>query len=198
MIGSLRGTVLAKHPPSLLVDVGGVGYEVEAPMSTFYNLPGIGESVQLHTHLVVREDAQLLYGFASESERAAFRQLIRVNGIGARLAVTVLSGIGVTDLVRCIEDQNVDQLTRLPGVGKKTAERLVVDLRDRIGEAVGEGVAMPAPGGSGARDEDALHALMALGYREKEAAAALRESAPDDGGSTEDLIRSALKRLVKG
>ena len=131
MIGSLRGTVLAKHPPSLLVDVGGVGYEVEAPMSTFYNLPGIGEPVQLHTHLVVREDAQLLFGFASDSERTAFRQLIRVNGIGARLAVTILSGIGVADLVRCIEEQNVEQLTRLPGVGKKTAERLVVEGQAR-------------------------------------------------------------------
>lgn len=196
MIGSLRGTVLAKHPPWLLVDVGGVGYEVEAPMSTFYGLPGVGESVHLHTHLVVREDAQLLYGFASEAERAAFRQLIKVSGIGARLAVTILSGIGVIDLVRCIEEQNVAQLTRLPGVGKKTAERLVLDLRDRIGEAVGQGGMVPAPSPAHHGD-DALHALLALGYREKEAMAALRD-AESDGETTEDLIRSALKRLVKG
>ncbi len=198
MIGSIRGTVLAKRPPSLLVDVGGVGYEVEAPMSTFYHLPDVGEAVHLHTHLVVREDAQLLFGFASEPERTAFRQLIKVNGVGARLAVTILSGIEVSDLARCVEEEDLEQLVRLPGIGKKTAERLVLDLRDRLGEALGGFSVALQPNAPVKAGEDALHALLALGYREKEAAAALREAADAVAGtSTEELIRAALQRLVK-
>lgn len=199
MIGSIRGTIVRKQPPWLLVDVGGVGYEIEAPMSTFYRLPDIGDIVHLHTHLAVREDAHTLFGFSSEAERAAFRQLIKVSGVGARLAVTILSGVDVRELVRCIREDDVQQLTRLPGIGKKTAQRLVVDLKDRLND-LGLGVAQSRDAiGSVPRDNaaaDALSALEALGYRPQEAKAALQKIVNQDQ-SSEALIRAALQVLVK-
>ena len=150
MIGRLRGLVLEKRPPQLLLDVGGVGYELEAPLSAFFDLPGADTPVSLFTHLVVREDAQLLYGFRSRPERELFRALIRVNGVGPKLALALLSGIDAPELVRCIQEGDVTSLTRLPGVGKKTAERLIVEMRDRIAEAFGEALppelARPPPG----------------------------------------------------
>ena len=132
MIGRLTGTLLAKQPPALLLDVAGVGYELEAPMTTFYTLPAVGETVTLHTHLVVREDAHLLFGFASEDERRLFRALIKVSGVGARLALTILSGVSADEFVRCVQDSDTATLVRLPGIGKKTAERLIVEMRDRL------------------------------------------------------------------
>lgn len=205
MIGSLRGIVVNRHPPTLVLEVAGVGYEVEAPMSTFYGLPGDGEAVLLHTHLVVREDAQLLFGFLGRSERDLFRALIRVNGVGPRLALTLLSGIEAPDLVRCVQDGDVLTLTRLPGVGRKTAERLIVEMRDRIVAAFGDLLA--AEPGRGAADEvaakdsatrvveEAEGALIALGYRPTEAAKAVN-AAYEEGIAMEELIRGALRGMV--
>ena len=146
MIGFLRGILIQKHPPALLVDVGGVGYELEAPMSTFYSLPGVGEEVRLHTHLVVREDAHLLYGFASESERRLFRDLLRVSGVGPKIGLALLSGMTVDAFLLCVEAEDVESLVRVPGIGRKTAERLVIEMRDRIrtlGEMPATGAALP-------------------------------------------------------
>lgn len=204
MIGRLRGVVAEKHPPYLLLDVHGVGYELEAPMSTFYLLPEVGGETTLYTHLAVREDAHSLYGFASERERALFRSLIKVTGVGAKMAVGILSGIGVEAFVRCVEVADTAALTRLPGVGKKTAERLVVEMRDRLkgfGTALPvAGVALPAaaplqPQG-GAR-EDALSALLALGYKPAEAERMVAAVA-GDGLASEEIIRLALQQMVKG
>jgi Holliday junction DNA helicase RuvA len=193
MIGRLTGILVEKNPPQILLDVRGVAYEVDVPMSTFYNLPGTGETVVLHTHLVVREDAHLLYGFGSEHERSAFRQLLRISGIGARTALAVLSGLSVADLAHAVTMQETGRLTKIPGIGKKTAERLLLELKDKLGanlsSAVGVNRAPPA-------SADILNALLALGYSEKEAAGAVK-SLPD-GVTVADGIRQALKLLAKG
>ena len=195
MIGSLRGHLLQKSPPMLMVDVQGVGYEVEAPMSTFYQLPEVGQDIYLYTHLIVRDDAHLLFGFASERERRLFRALIRVNGVGPKLALTILSGIEADDFARCIRDADAAQLTRLPGVGKKTAERLIVEMRDRLQDMhVPESrMASRARSGNGAtRVEDAISALIALGYKPQEASRHVHSVAAE-GMSSEEIIRAALK-----
>ena len=192
MIGRLSGILLEKNPPQLLLDVQGVAYEVDVPMSTFYNLPGNGERVTLFTHLVVREDAHLLYGFGSESERRAFRQLLKVNGIGAKIALSVLSGLSVAELANAITLQETARLTRVPGIGKKTAERLLLELKDKLGADVTQAVGVnrsPPP------TSDIMHALLALGYSEKEAAAAIKEL--PDGVAVADGIKQSLKRLAK-
>ena len=193
MIGFLRGLILRKQPPHLLIDVHGVGYEVEAPMSTFYNLPEVGIEVTLFTHLVVREDAQVLFGFGSEAERRFFRSLIRVNGVGPKLALTMLSGISVDGFVRCVQENDTAALTRLPGIGKKTAERLVMEMRDRlddVGPQASSGTS-PHP-----RDE-ALSALVSLGYKPQEASQMLRPIKENDL-SSEELIRRALQGALRG
>jgi len=190
MIGFLRGTLAYKHPPSLLVDVGGVGYEVDAPMSTFYHLPETGSEVMLYTHLVVREDAHVLFGFATESERALFRSLIRVTGIGARLGLAILSGLSPEEFERCIQQADAVALQRLPGIGKKTAQRLIIEMRDRLPESSGAGAALTS-----AADplREASEALVALGYKPQEAERLLKQ-VKDEGESVEELIRLALKQ----
>src|SRR3954468_3108126 len=187
LIGRLTGRLAAKNPPQVLVDVAGVAYEVDVPMSTFYALPATGETVSLFTHLVVREDAHNLYGFASADERAAFRQLIRISGVGARTALAVLSGMSVHDLAQSIAEQDAARLTRIPGIGKKTAERLLLELRGKLAEA-----ADARPGG---RSSEALQALVALGYSEKEAGAAVKDLAADM--PVAEAIRAALKTLAR-
>ena len=205
MIGRLRGILLERKPPELLVDVGGVGYELEASMSTFYLLPETGAEVTLHTHLVVREDAQLLYGFATENERRMFRALIRVRGVGAKLALAILSGMSAEDFVCCINEENTTALVRLPGVGKKTAERLIVEMRDRLSEwdSFGANVGHVADGVSGSRSEvvadphsEAVHALISLGYKPQQASK-LVGAVEEDGLSSEETIRRALRQSVK-
>ena len=192
MIGRLTGILLEKNPPQLTLDVQGVAYEVDVPMSTFYTLPGNGERVTLYTHLVVREDAHLLYGFGTQGERHAFRQLLKVNGIGAKIALSVLSGLSVNELAQAITLQESGRLTRVPGIGKKTAERLLLELKDKLGADVAQGAAVnrPAPATS-----DIMHALVALGYHEREATATIRQL-PDDVGVAEG-IKQALKLLAK-
>ncbi|MBP6395551.1 MAG: Holliday junction branch migration protein RuvA [Giesbergeria sp.] len=191
MIGKLTGTLLEKNPPEVLVDCAGVGYEVQVPMGTFYNLPAIGERVSLLTQFIVREDAQLLYGFASAPERAAFRQLIKISGIGPRMALGILSGMGVDDLAQAITLQEVGRLVKVPGVGKKTAERLLLELKGKLGADIGS-----APHqASSAAQADILQALLALGYSDKDAAAALKALPADVGVS--DGIKLALKGLAK-
>ncbi len=191
MIGRLTGLLAAKQPPQILLDVGGVGYEVDVPMSSFYHLPALGERVSLVTHLVVREDAQQLFGFLSEKERAAFRELIRITGIGPKLALSVLSGMNVDELAQCVALQDAARLTRVPGIGRKTAERLLLELKGKLADALPGGGA-PAAGGVAT---DALHALLALGYAEKEALPALKQL--PEGLSLEEAIRQALKLLAK-
>ena len=205
MIGRLRGTLAAKQPPQLLIDVQGVGYEVEAPMSTFYKLPALGEPVELCTHFVVREDAQLLYGFADQNERRLFRDLIKVNGVGPKLALTILSGIEASQFVRCVNDGDTNALVKLPGVGKKTAERLLIEMKDRLKDWAAdpevfeltpqgaEGESVPAPVTDGR--EEAEQALIALGYKPAQASKAVN-GVFVSGMSTEELIRSALKGMV--
>ncbi len=195
MIGRIAGTLLAKSPPMLLVDVGGVGYEIDAPMSTFYRLPAVGEPVLLHTHLLVREDAQLLYGFASEAERALFRQLLKVSGVGAKLALVILSGVAVDELLAIVNDADAARLVRIPGIGRKTADRLILELREPLGRMASTPASVLAPRGDAL--QDAASALEALGYKPTEARAALRDLAAEDQ-SSEDLIRAALKRLMRG
>ena len=192
MIGRLTGQLVAKQPPQIIIDVGGVGYEVDVPMSTFYALPATGERVQLMAHYVVREDAHLLCGFAPNDERAAFRQLIKVTGIGPKVALAVLSGLSVAELNQAIALQDVKRLTRVPGIGNKTAERLLLELKGKVvASAAGAGaapaVASPA--------DDVVNALLALGYSEKEAAAACRDLPADQ--PLNDSIRQALKLLSK-
>ncbi len=193
MIGRIAGTLLEKNPPEVLVEAGGVGYEIDVPMSTFYNLPAVGQAVALLTHLVVREDAHQLYGFLTATERQAFRELIRISGIGSRTALAVLSGMSVGELAQAVTLQEGGRLTKVPGIGRKTAERLLLELKGKLGAALqGEaGGAAPAAGGGA----DVLRALVALGYSEKEASAAVRQLAPGTGVS--DGIRLALKSLVK-
>ncbi len=195
MIGRIAGTLLAKSPPMLLVDVGGVGYEIDAPMSTFYRLPAVGEPVLLHTHLLVREDAQLLYGFASEAERALFRQLLKVSGVGAKLALVILSGVAVDELLAIVADADAARLVRIPGIGRKTAERLILELREPLGRMASTPASVLTPRGDAL--QDAASALESLGYKPTEARAALRDLAAEDQ-SSEDLIRAALKRLMRG
>jgi Holliday junction DNA helicase RuvA len=192
MIGRIEGRLLEKNPPAILVDVGGVGYEIDVPMSTFYQLPAVSERVALLTHLAVREDAQQLYGFATAPERAAFRDLIRISGIGARTALAVLSGLSVTELAQAVTLQESGRLTRIPGIGKKTAERLLLELKGKLGADLG------APAATAIADPhaDVLHALLALGYNEREAAAAVRTLPAGTGVS--DGIRLALKSLARG
>ena len=190
MIGRLTGTLLEKNPPQVIVDVHGLGYEVDVPMSTFYNLPAIGEKVTLLTHFVVREDGHFLYGFASQSERFAFRQLVKISGIGARMALAVLSGLSVSDLAQAIARQETGRLVKVPGIGKKTAERLLLELKGKLTEAV--------PSAAFAVEDnqhDILNALLALGYNDREAAAAMKPLPA--GLSTSDGIRQALKQLSK-
>ena len=198
MIGRLRGVIIEKQPPELVVDVQGVGYELSAPMSTFFNLPAVNDEVTLYTHMVVREDAQLLYGFATERERLLFRSLLKVNGVGAKLALTILSGSDVDTFARSVQDGDTASLTRLPGVGKKTAERLIVEMRDRLKEvssAMGlqDIVVDSASAPAGGAKNEAVEALMALGYKPAEADKMLR-SFDIDGMSTEQIIRQALQR----
>ena len=191
MIGRLSGTILEKRPPMVLVDVQGVAYEVDVPMSTFYLLPPTGGKVVLHTQLVVREDAQLLYGFATDGERQAFRQLLRVTGIGARTALSVLSGLTVEELHHAVANQDSARLIRIPGIGRKTAERLLLELRDRL-----QSIAESSAAGAGqSAVEDALNALVALGYSVKEARVALARL--DPALAAPDAIRQALKLLSK-
>jgi holliday junction DNA helicase RuvA len=192
MIGRLAGTLLEKNPPQILLEVQGVAYEVDVPMSTFYNLPNIGDRLTLFTHLVVREDAHLLFGFGSENERRAFRQLIRITGVGARIALAVLSGLSVAELAQAVSLQDSGRLTKIPGIGKKTAERLLLELKDKLGAdlTTAVGVYRPAPVAA-----DVLNALLSLGYSDKEAARAVREL--PEGIGVGDGIRQALKRLAK-
>ena len=185
MIGRLTGRLAAKHPPQVMVDCNGVAYELDVPMSTFYSLPATGEPVTLHTHLVVREDAHALYGFYTLEERAAFRQLIRIAGVGARTALAVLSGMSVAELAQAVAMQESARLTRVPGIGKKTAERLLLELKGKLAEA--------KPAGAGATD--VLNALLALGYSEKEAQGATRGLAP--GIPVAEGIRTALRTLAR-
>lgn len=197
MIGQLRGRLLWKQPPWVAVDVNGVGYELEVPMSTFYTLPAAGEGVTLVTHLAVREDAHLLFGFASHRERQLFRDLIRVNGVGARLALTILSGTSVDDFVATVREGDSTRLTRLPGVGKKIAERLMIEMRDRPGASR----AGPQPGAGGGAEPagaeaEAREALVALGYKPQEAVKLLR-AVSEPGLNSEELIRRALRSTVK-
>jgi Holliday junction DNA helicase RuvA len=194
MIGYLRGVLVRKQPPHLLIEVHGVGYELEAPMSTFYTLPELGAEITLQTHLVVREDAQVLFAFGSETERRLFRSLIRVNGVGPKLALTILSGISVDGFVRCVRDNDTASLTRLPGIGKKTAERLVVEMRDRLEEV--SSPATLAGAAANPRDE-ALSALVALGYKPQEGVHML-QAIKDVGLSSEELIRRALQGAIRG
>jgi holliday junction DNA helicase RuvA len=191
MIGKLTGLLTDKNPPQVLVDCHGVGYEVDVPMSTFYNLPGVGEKVSLLTHFVVREDAQILYGFASSSEREAFRQLIKISGVGPRTALGLLSGLSVADIAQAVTAQDAARLVKVPGIGKKTAERLLLELKGKIGADLGmaHGIA------TSDAQADILQALVALGYSDKEAQAALK-SLPRDVGVSEG-IKQALKALTK-
>ncbi len=195
MIGRLRGKLLHKEPPSLLIDVAGVGYELEAPMTTFYDLPPVGETVTLHTHMVVREDAQLLYGFNREAQRRLFRGLLKVSGVGPRMALAILSGLSEDEFIQCIRNEDIARLSQAPGVGRKTAQRLVVEMRDKVfvqaaTAASGDGSRTVAP----PRDSigEAVSALIALGYKPNEASRAVRSVSANDL-TTEEIIRQALK-----
>ena len=192
MIGRLTGILVEKNPPQLLLDVQGVAYEVDVPMSTFYNLPALGERVALFTHLVVREDAHLLFGFGTEQERRAFRQLLKISGVGARTALSVLSGLSVAELAQTVTRQETGRLTKIPGIGKKTAERLLLELKDKLGVDVTSsvGIHRPPPPMS-----DVLNALISLGYSDKEAAHAVKQL--PEGIAVTDGIRQALKLLGK-
>jgi len=198
MIGRLTGTLLDKQPPSILIDVQGVGYELEASMSTFYHLAECGDTVTLHTHLVVREDAQLLYGFYSLSERQMFRNLIKISGVGPKLALTILSGMSAEDFTRCILEEDSKALTRLPGVGKKTAERLVIELKDRLEKEAATN--LPKGDASGSQSveravnpvNDAVSALISLGYKAQQASQMVRDLDVEEK-STEEIIRAALQ-----
>ena len=191
MIGKLTGILSDKNPPEVVVDCHGVGYEVNVPMSTFYNLPATGEKVSLVTHFVVREDAQILYGFSTLAEREAFRQLIKISGVGPRTALSVLSGMSVSDLAQAITTQEVGRLVKVPGIGKKTAERLLLELKGKLGGDLGGLFSQHAGDAHG----DIQQALLALGYNDKEAAAALKALPADVGVS--DGIKLALKSLAK-
>lgn len=189
MIGRITGKLVARHPPQVLVDVNGLAYEVEVPMSTFYALPATGEEVTLVTHLVVREDAHILFGFATQDERSAFRQLIRISGVGARTALSVLSGLSVAELAQAVAMQEPARLTKIPGIGKKTAERLLLELKGKLADAL-------PPEAKAGGNGDVLNALLGLGYSEKEALVAVKGLPPGIGVA--EGIRAALKGLAKG
>ena len=189
MIGRVAGTLVEKNPPQVVVMAQGVGYEIDVPMSTFCNLPRTGEAVELLTHLVVREDAHLLFGFLTAGERTAFRQLLKVSGVGPKVGLAVLSGLSVDDLAAAVASEDAARLTRVPGIGKKTAERLVLELRDKLPSAIPSAKAPPPHAG------DLLNALLSLGYNDREASAAIRGLAPDL--ALADAIRQALKVLAK-
>lgn len=201
MIGRLRGTLAEKQPPHLILDVNGVGYEVEVPMTTLYRLPSVGEPVTLHTHLVVREDAHLLYGFAEKRERELFRELIRLNGVGPKLALALMSGLEVDELVRCVQAQDTSTLVKIPGVGKKTAERLLVELKDRFKawenmHTIAPLVMEPRASATvSSAEADAVSALIALGFKPQEASRAVA-AVPGEDLSSEEMIRQALKGMV--
>ncbi|MEW9679497.1 Holliday junction branch migration protein RuvA [Pseudomonas sp. TE50-2] len=203
MIGRLRGTLAEKQPPHLIIDVNGLGYELEVPMTTLYRLPKLGETVTLHTHLVVREDAHLLYGFFEKRERELFRELIRLNGVGPKLALALMSGLEADELVRCVQAQDASALVRVPGVGKKTAERLLVELKDRF-KAWETSPAMfalvsdgPVPVASASNAEaDAVSALVSLGYKPQEASKAIAAIEGKANLSSEELIRRSLKGMI--
>ncbi|ABM35831.1 Holliday junction DNA helicase RuvA [Polaromonas naphthalenivorans CJ2] len=190
MIGRLTGQLAEKNPPEILVDCHGVGYEVLVPMSTFYNLPGLGEKISLFTHFIVREDAQLLYGFGSTAERGAFRQLIKITGVGPRMALSVLSGMSVAELAQAVTLQEAGRIVKVPGIGKKTAERLLLELKGKLGADIGAHVSV-----SSEAQLDILQALVALGYSDKDAALALKALPPDVGVS--EGIKLALRALGK-
>ena len=190
MIGRITGTLAEKTPPQLLIDVNGVGYEIDVPMSSFYNLPALGERVTLLTHFVVREDAQVLFGFLTHDERATFRLLVKISGVGPRTALSILSGLSVTELAQAVSLQEAGRLVKVPGIGKKTAERLLLELKGKLGDAI----AAPASVASNAQG-DILQALLALGYSDREAAAALKALPTDIGVS--DGIKLALRALAK-
>lgn len=192
MIGRLRGRLAMKQPPRLLIDVSGVGYELEAPMSTFYSLPAVGEEVSLLTHLLVRDDAHVLYGFARSDERVLFRSLLKVSGVGARLALAILSGMSAEAFAAAVQSGDAAALTRLPGIGKKTAERLVVEMRDRL-DGFGTGAVTAAASMPAA---EAVSALVTLGYRSADATRMVADVESDDMG-TEDIIRAALQRQAQ-
>jgi holliday junction DNA helicase RuvA len=191
MIGKLTGTLAAKNPPEVLVDCGGVGYEVLVPMSTFYNLPALGDKVALLTHLIVREDAHLLYGFATQDERAGFKQLVKISGVGPRTALSILSGMSVADIAQAVAKQDAGRLTKIPGIGKKTAERLLLELKGKLGDALATGGVSV----SNDNQSDILQALVALGYSDRDAGLALK-ALPADVGVSEG-IKLALKALAK-
>ena len=197
MIGRLQGTVIEKQAPDLLLDVQGVGYEVLVSLSTFFAVPNIGESVTLHTHFVVREDAQLLFGFSELGERALFRHLIKVNGVGPKMALAILSGMSASEFALCVHNNDVATLVKLPGVGKKTAERLVIEMRDRVGD-IEAGATGTLAAASKQPDiaEEAESALIALGYKPQDAAKMVSRAVSDDISSAEQLIRAALKSMV--
>ena len=191
MIGRLTGLLAEKNPPQIVLDVNGVGYEIDVPMSSFYNLPASGEKVTLLTHFVVREDGHFLYGFLTEAERFAFRQLLKISGIGARMALAVLSGLSVGDLAAAVAQQEAGRLVKIPGIGARTAQRLLLELKGKLAETTGATLTAPV----NATRQDILNALLALGYNEREAASALKQLPPDVG--TSDGIRQALKSLSK-
>jgi len=195
VIGRIRGILLEKEPPAMLVDVAGVGYELEAPMTTFYDLPTTGSEVTLYTHLVVREDAHLLFGFSRASQRALFRNLLKVNGIGPRVALAILSGMSEDEFALCIAAEDITRITKVPGIGKKTAERLIIEMRDKVQQT--EGAALLPRGAEVPQDPaaEAVSALMALGYKGNEASRLVRNVSGDDL-TTEDIIRQALKNVV--
>jgi len=199
MIGRLRGEIVYKHPPRLMLDVGGIGYEIDVPISTFYDLPPVGDQVTLITHLIVREDTQALYGFLHAGDRTLFRNLLKVNGVGARMALVILSGMDAQEFALCVRQEDTAALARLPGIGKKTAQRLVMELRDRVdaespGSSVGTGSSPPSGDPRDSTLNDAVDALMALGYRPADANRMAR--AVDDGAMTsEEIIRAALKAV---
>jgi holliday junction DNA helicase RuvA len=192
MIGSVRGRIASKTPPQLMVDVGGLGYELEAPMSTFFHLPAVGEEVSLLTHLVVREDAHVLYAFATEAERRLFRSLIKVSGVGPKIALALLSGISVEAFSRCVVNEDIAALTKVPGIGRKTAERLIIELRDRLKDSETSTGEMPVATAAASPQSEAHGALIALGYRPAEATRLLKAVGPGTH-STEELIRRALQ-----
>ena len=204
MIGRIRGNLVHKQPPVILVEVGGVGYELQVPMTTLFQLPELGAEVSLVTHFVVREDAQLLYGFAQVRDRALFRQLIKVSGVGPKLALTILSGMDSASFARCVQRDDISSLVALPGVGKKTAERLLVEMRDKLKDWLGQldgELPSSGPAQSAApvdRVADAEGALIALGYKPAEAARMVAAVNDDSVENSEDLIRRALKSMVSG
>ena len=192
MIGRITGILLEKHPPQVLLDVQGIGYEIDVPMSTFYDLPATGVQATLYTHLLIREDVHLLFGFATESERQTFRQLIKITGVGARTALALLSGLSVTDLYRAVGEQDSTRLIRVPGIGKKTAERLLLELRDKLGTT---GIDLAQSSSKPTNGSDILNALLSLGYNDREAGWAIKQTASN--ATVSDGIRQALQLLSK-